>query len=111
MLEAYVEPVLPATAAAMDAPDFSDRARVLFGADSRTIFGDGDVMSIERGTLQGVTPGARYAIYRDPHNGMPLIHVGEAVVLTTAEQTSKASVTRAFDAIQPGDIVVPRRTP
>jgi hypothetical protein len=111
MLEPYTEPTLPAAAAAMQRPDFSDRANVLFGADSRVTFGDGDVTSIDRGTLHGVVPGARYAIYRDLHNGMPLIHVGEAVVLVTSEQTSKLSVTRVIDAIQPGDIMVPRRLP
>jgi len=110
MLERYTESALPAAASAMVAPDFSDRANVLFGVDNRVIFGDGDVMSIDRGTLHGVVPGARYAIYRDLLNGMPLIHVGEAVVLAPSEQTSKVAVTKVIDAVQPGDIVVPRRT-
>ena len=111
MLEPYTELALPTAAAPPVAPDFSDRANILFGADRRIMFGDGDVMSIERGTLHGVVPGARYAIYRDLKNGLPLIHVGEAVVLQTAELTSKVAVTRVTDAIQPGDIAVPRRTP
>ena len=111
LLEPYNEPAIPAAPAAMEAPDFSDRGAILFGADNRVTFGDGDVMSIDRGTLHGVVPGARYALYRDLHNGMPLIHLGEAVVLATSEQTSKVSVTKTIDAIQPGDIVVPRRTP
>ena len=61
--------------------------------------------------LHGVVPGARYAFYRDFHNGMPLVHIGEAVVLETAEQTSKVAITRVLDSIQPGDIAVPRRKP
>jgi hypothetical protein len=111
LLEPYTEVSIPAAAAPMEAPDFSDRGGILFGADNRVTFGDGDVMSIDRGTLHGVVPGARYALYRDLHNGMPLIHLGEAVVLVTGEQTSKVAVTKALDAIQPGDIVVPRRVP
>ncbi len=95
MLEPYVELTLPAAAAPLEPPDFTDRANVLIGVDSRIMFGDGDVMSIERGTLHGVVPGARYALYRDFHNGMPLVHVGEAVVLETAEQTSKVAITQA----------------
>jgi hypothetical protein len=111
MLEPYVELTLPTAAAAMVAPDFSDRGNILFGADNRVTFGDGDIMSIDRGTIHGVVAGARYALYRDLRNGMPLLHVGEAVVLATSEQTSKVSVTRVIDAIQLGDIVVPRRAP
>lgn len=109
MLEPYVGLTLPTAASAMVDPDFSDRANILFGADNRVTFGDGDVMSIDRGTIHGVVPGARYALYRDLRNGMPLLHIGEAVVLATSEQTSKVAVTRVIDAIQPGDIVVPRR--
>ena len=111
MLEPFTALSLPTEAAPPVAPDFTDRANILFGADHRLMFGDGDVMSIERGTLHGVVPGARYAIYRDMRNGLPLIYIGEAVVLQTAEQTSKVAVTRTTDAIQPGDIAVPRRTP
>ncbi|MEO7133762.1 MAG: hypothetical protein ABI024_06035 [Vicinamibacterales bacterium] len=111
MLEPYVELTLPAAPAPLQPPDFSDRANVLTGADGRIMFGDGDVMSIERGTLHSVVAGARYAIYRDFHNGMPLVHVGDAVVLETAEQTSKVAITRVLDPIQPGDIAVPRRKP
>jgi hypothetical protein len=110
-LEPYVEPIIPTDAAPMALPDFSDRASVLFGADNRVAFGDGDIASIDRGTVHGVMPGARYAIYRDTHDGMPLVYIGEAVVLTASEMTSKVMVTKAFDAIAGGDVAVPRRTP
>ncbi len=110
-LEPFVEPTLPTTEVALAPPDFSDRGTILFGVDNRVLFGDGDVMSIDRGTLHGVVPGARYAIYKDLMNTMPLIYVGEAVVLMTAEQTSKVLVTKALDGLLAGDLAVPRRTP
>jgi hypothetical protein len=110
-LEPYVETVVPTDAAPMIAPDFSDRASVLFGTDNRVAFGDGDIASIDRGTVHGVVAGARYAIYRDLHNGLPLVHIGEAVVMATTELTSKVIVTKAFDAINGGDLAIPRRTP
>jgi hypothetical protein len=71
------------------------------------------VVSFERGTAQGVVPGARFAVYRDKHLGLhpPLIHIGELVVLQVGEQTSKAMVTRSTDSIESGDIAVPRRLP
>lgn len=111
LLEEYFAPTLPTSATAMDAPDFSDRASVLFGVDNRVLFGDGDLLSIDRGTLHGVAPGARFALYRDRHNGMPLVYVGEAVAMTTGEQTSRVVVTKAIDGVQAGDLALRRRAP
>jgi len=112
LLEPYTETVLPMSAAAGDvAPDFTDRGNVLFGSDNRVLLGTGDVVSIDRGAAQGTTPGARFAIYRDRRDGMPLFHLGEVVVLSVSEQTSKVMITRAVDGVGPGDIVVPRRAP
>ena len=106
-----VEPVLPTTAAPMAPPDFSDRGKVLFGNNNRLVFGDGDTFSIDRGTLHGVVPGARFAIYRDSQNGMPLVYLGDVVVLVPDEQTSKVALVRGVEAIYTGDVVVPRRQP
>lgn len=110
-LEPYVETGLPSAAAPVVPPDFTDRANILFGVDNRVLLGDGDVMSIDRGTIHGVVPGARYALYRDRRDGMPLIYMGEAVVMVTAELTSKVVITKALNALELGDIAVPRRAP
>ena len=92
-------------------PDFSDRANVLEARIRRAMFGDGDMLSIDRGTAHGVVLGARYAFYRDParHDGMPLVHVGDAVVVELGEQTSKVVVVKTIDAISSADVAVPRR--
>jgi hypothetical protein len=128
-LEPAVDLPLPETAFPPLYPDFNDRANIIFGADNRVLFGDGDVFSIDRGAAQGVQTGHRYAIYRDfqPPSGhrtsmlgsmkyggdvqhvLPLVYMGDVVVLTVLEQTSKVVVTKAVDGIQVGDIVVPRR--
>lgn len=111
-LAPYTETVMPESAAPVIVdPDFSDRGNVLFGADNRVLLGTGDVLSIDRGTQQGTQPGARYAIYRDRRNGMPLVYLGEMVVLEVREQTSKVVITKTIDGVEPGDIVVPRRAP
>jgi hypothetical protein len=108
MLEPYVERPLPTVAKPPLKPDFTDRARLLFGIDNRVMFGTGDVFSIERGTEQGVNQGDRYAIYRDFHNNLPLVYVADVVVMTVEQLTSKVVVTQAVDSIEPGDIAVPR---
>jgi hypothetical protein len=110
-LEPYVETPLPDRASPPVYPDFDDRANILFGNDNRTLFGDGDVFSIDRGTLHGVQPGQRFAIYRDYRQGRtpPLVYLGDVVAMSVSEQTTKVVVVRAVDGIMPGDVVVFRR--
>jgi hypothetical protein len=96
---------LPAAAAAGQ-PDFNDRAAVLFGRDLREVFGDGDVLSINRGSNHGITPGTRFALYHNPKNGMPLSERGEAVVLDVTETTSRAVVVRVREFVSIGDTAV-----
>ena len=129
-LEPAVDFDLPTSAFPPLYPDFNDRANVIFGADNRVLFGDGDVFSIDRGTAHSVAVGHRYAIYRDhqapgqgQHSGkamrglsysdsrpiLPLVYLGDAVVMSVTETTAKLVVTKAVDGIEPGDVVVPRR--
>lgn len=111
-LKPHVELSLPASAASSEvAPDFTDRAKVLFGADNRSLVALGSLVSIDRGTLHGIVPGMRFAFYRDPKNTMPLVYIGEAVVLVTDELSSKVMVTKSLDGIETNDLAVPRRAP
>ena len=111
MVGDYLEPITMPTidaAAPAGAPDFSDRASVLFGTDLRNTFGDGDVLAINRGSAQGVARGTRFALYRDRHNGLPLGELGEAVVIDVTEGTSRAVVVRVRDFVATGDVAVMR---
>ncbi len=108
-LEPLEMPTLP-TAAGGGTPNFDDRALVLTGVDRRRAFGDGDVLTINRGSSHGVAPGARFAIFRDPAQGfrLPLVQVGEAVVLEVRESISKAVLVQVTDRVESGDVAVPR---
>jgi hypothetical protein len=108
-LETFVEPGLPERSADMAEPNFNDRARVLFGIDRRANFGDGDLFSLDRGRDQGINLGDRFAIYRDHHDGAPLVHVADAVVLEMSEKTSKAVLVMVRDAVLTGDLAFLRR--
>ena len=110
-LEPFSELTLPASAEALGAPMFDDRANILFGTDTRTTFGDGDTLNIDRGTVHGVAPGARFAIYRNVQYGLPMVYVADAVVLEQGELTSKVVLIRVKDVVQQGDVVVRRRNP
>jgi len=105
----YVEPVLPTADANPPAPDFSDRVQILPGSEGRHMFGGGDTLSIARGADDGVTIGARYAIYRDRKDGKPLVLVGEAIVTDLAPTSAKILLMSSKDAVDVTDIAVPRR--
>ena len=108
-LETFAEPALPERSADMVEPKFTDRASVLFGTDRRANFGDGDLFSLDRGREQGVAAGDRFAIYRDRHDGAPLVHIADAVVLDPSEHTSKAVLVMVRDAVYSGDLAFLRR--
>ena len=91
-------------------PDFASLGRVVGGDEQRTMVGIGDFAVIDRGTDQGVTAGARFAVYRDLGvAGMPLTSIGEAIVVSAGDTQSVARITRARDAIFNGDYVAPRK--
>jgi hypothetical protein len=109
-VEPATEVALPVAAQA-GAPQFADRASVLFGMDRRSMFADGDVLSFDRGSANGIMPGARVVLYRDQHNGLPLVELGEAVVVDVAPTNAKAVVVRVSDVIYSGDVAVIRAAP
>ena len=111
-LDVYSEPPLPTAAAPSIEmlPDWDDRSKILTGTDGKSIFGDGDTMTIERGIVHGVFAGQRFSIWRDYRNRMPLFYIGDIVIVEPFQQTSKAVVIKAVDAIMiTTDVAIPRR--
>ena len=110
-LEPFSEVMLPTSADPLGAPMFDERANILLGTDTRSTFGDGDTVNIDRGTVHGVAQGARFAIYRNIQYGLPMVYVGDAVVMEQGELTSKVVLVRVRDVVRQGDVAVPRRNP
>jgi hypothetical protein len=112
-LEAYTAPSLPPGADRDDPSgeaDFSSLGRIVVGNEQRSIIGAGDFALIDRGADQGITAGARFSVYRDIGvAGMPLASIGEAIVVSTGQNTALARITRARDAIFSGDYVALRK--
>lgn len=115
-LEPFTPPVVPEGADRDETPgepDFSSLGRIVVGAEDRSTAGAGDFMLIDRGSAQGVVPGARYAIYRDVNNfiaaGLPLAPVGEAIVISAGTDTALTRITRSRDAVMSGDYVARRK--
>jgi hypothetical protein len=110
-LEPYVEPVVPAAPEADGPPNFADMARVLFGRDRHEGFGQGDLLSIDRGASKGLTLGTRVSFYRDRRIGTPLFELGSGIVVEVSPESSKVAVERAYPDIAGGDYAAIRRTP
>ena len=67
-------------------------------------------MLIDRGTEQGMTPGTRFAIFRDiGAAGMPLASIGEGIVISAREMIALTRITRTRDAVLSGDYVAMRK--
>lgn len=109
----FVAPVLPANIERDEAPgqpDFTTLRHIVVGNEDRTSVGAGDFVLIDWGTEQGLTAGARFAIYRDVGvSGLPLASVGEGVVISTGSAMALTRITRSRDAVFSGDYVALRR--
>ncbi len=118
-LEPFARPQMPAAADTPIDADFSSLGRVITGADGHTLTGINEIAVIDRGSEQGVQPGARFAVYRDLTTGVnplmaappgtPLTAIGEAVVISTTGDRSVARIVRARDAVRTGDYVAPAK--
>jgi hypothetical protein len=85
-------------------------ARVMSGLDLRSTFGRGDFFTINRGTAEGITPGAQFVVYRDKKEANNfLFELGEAVAVTVGEGVSTLQVTQSRDAFREGDYVAQRK--
>jgi len=100
--------------------DFGAIGRIVYGDDERSVGGPGEFLLVDRGTAQGVEPGARFALYRDvqeffPLEGrmrsahLPLAAIGEGFVVSSGPSLSVVQVLAVRDAVRAGDFVVPRR--
>lgn len=121
-LDAFTAPVAvePVDVKRAGEPDFTALGRILFGQDEQMTSSAGDYVLIDRGADQGLTPGARLAIYRDvaspirddrgtPPIHLPLAPIGEAVVTTTSAGMAVVRIESARDVVFSGDFVVPRK--
>jgi hypothetical protein len=110
----YLEPFTlpePVTAASNKPKAERDHyARVMQGADLKSAFGRGDFFVINRGSAEGVKPGAQFVVYRDKKEAKNfLFELGEAVAVNVGEKVSTLRVTLSRDAFLEGDYVAERK--
>jgi hypothetical protein len=111
-LEPLKLPTVPLAATERPKPERDNYARVMAGTDGRRSFGKGDYLIVDRGSEEGVTPGALFVFYRDkrqPENF--LYELGEATAVDVKSDTATLFVTLSRDTIQQGDYVAQRKPP
>ena len=118
-LDPFVEPVVSAEMERTETrgePDFSNLGRIVGFNEDRMIVSAGDFALIDWGQAQGLTPGTRFAVYRDVGTyrdlggkGLPLASVGEGVVISTSHTVALARLTRVRDAVYAGDYIAIRK--
>lgn len=112
-LEPFTPPVVPSTVESrtpLGDIDFSSAAHVLFGDEERISAATGEFILANGGAKGALTPGARFAIYRDLHEAdLPLTVIGEAVVISEGPDVAVLRIVRARDAIYGGDYLFPEK--
>ncbi len=109
-LEPFALPTVPTFASNKPKPERDNYGRVLTGDSRRTSFGKGDYFLLDRGSEQGVTPGAQFVMYRNKEQAQNFLYdLGEAVAVEVTPQSSTLLVTVSRDAIQAGDLVAIRK--
>jgi hypothetical protein len=109
----FVPPEIPPAAESTNTagqPDFTTLGRIVVGNEDRSTVGAGEFTLIDWGKTQGVVPGARFAIYRNVGaNGLPLVSIGEGVVISMGANLALTRITQSRDAVYGGDLVAFRR--
>jgi hypothetical protein len=91
-------------------PDFAVLGHIVAGNENRNAVGAGDLALIDWGQNQGLTPGARFSIYRDVGvDHVPLASIGEGVVISIGSTMALTRVTRARDVVYSGDYIALRK--
>jgi len=73
--------------------------------DDATIAGDRQLVILNLGTANGITPGSLFVVYKVMYPSVPTprIVLGEAVVVAVRERTATVRIINSNDAVMPGD--------
>ena len=129
-LDDYLEPYSPPLVAARTLPggatEFEHMGRILGGDEGRMAAGTGQFMTVDIGGNQNVVPGQRFLIFRDKpgmesggdgrsatfrqsENSLPMVQIGEVVVVSVRPESSTVQIVVARDSVQTGDLIAAMR--
>ncbi len=109
-LEPFVLPTVPTPASNKPKPERDNYGRVLTGESRKRLFGKGDYFLLDRGSNQGIKPGAQFVLYRNKQQPENFLYdLGEAVAVDVKADSSTLQITVSRDAIMEGDLVAIRK--
>lgn len=125
-LEPFTEPLIAARPIPGNTPQYQNMGRIVTGDEASQSAGAGQLMNINRGSNTGVLNGQRFLVFRDKRNEkndtttrsdfyramadrLPLVEIGEILVVAVRPDDSTVQITVSRDAIQTGDFIAPIR--
>src|SRR5581483_1984373 len=121
-LEPFSAPMVAAHPTEGSSPEYANMGRITFGDNAMQNVGMGQLIGIDRGTKQGAAVGQRYLVFRDKRSlrnegadysmtfventsKIPLVEVGEILVVAVRPDESTVQVLVSKDAITSGDFI------
>jgi hypothetical protein len=125
-LEPFTEPLIAARPLTGNTPEYQNMGRIVTGDEASQSGGAGQLMNINRGSNTGVVNGQRFLVFRDKRiekvdttersdfframaGRLPLVEIGEVLVVAVRPDDSTVQITVSRDAIQTGDFIAPIR--
>ena len=121
-LEPFVAPAIPVATDSGNKPDYEHMGHIVTGVEGSQVFGIGQMANIDRGTKLGVASGQRFLVFRNKSTllipsrmksdtfekaamKMPLVQVGEVLVVAARPDDATVQVVAQKDAIRTGDLI------
>jgi hypothetical protein len=126
-LEPFSAPMIAARPVPGSTPHYENMGRIMTGTDGRqTAGGSSQLMTIDRGSNAGVVIGQRFLVFRDKRTDrvettgrskvfaamdgrLPLVEIGEVLVVGVRPGDATVQILRAKDALAMGDLIAPIR--
>lgn len=125
-LEPFVSPMIAARAVPGTTPEYENMGRIMTGVEGITTGARGQIMTIDRGSNAGVSPGQRFLVFRDKRNqrvetvfrstlfaemngSQPLVEIGEVLVVLVRPNDASVQILGSTDAVSVGDLIAPIR--
>jgi hypothetical protein len=108
-LDPFVPPLLAETP--IDgAAQFEHLGHIMLGDEGRRIVGNGEFITIDRGSDHGLVAGQRLSVFRDKRSSAgPLVEIGTVVTVSVRPDNATVQVLDLRDAIMRDDLVAVRR--